>query len=151
MIAITNFDTLNTLRTEAARTGHGSKSWIQFATAMFDAFPSLYETAKRMNAAIAELRTTTAPTPANHESAAVGVLGDFVGQWIDADHALPDSDTTVVINVLDSAEPVWLGFYDGECWRNVEGFPVTVAAWSDMPEPIQLQPIFSTAQKGANV
>lgn len=79
------------------------------------------------------------------KSVSDGVLGDFVGQWIGVDYALPDSDTTVVINVSDSSEPVWLGFYDGECWRNVEGFPVTVAAWAEMPEPIQLQPVQAVA------
>lgn len=56
MASITNFDTLNALRVEAARTGAGSRGWIGFATAMFDSFPKLYETAKRMNAEAAELR-----------------------------------------------------------------------------------------------
>ena len=64
-----------------------------------------------------------------------GVLGDFLGQWIDAAHALPDSDMTVLISAPDSSEPVWLGFHDGECWRNVEGFPITVTGWAEMPEP----------------
>ena len=132
---ITNFDTLNALRTEAARTGHGSKSWIEFATTMFDSFPALYETAKRMNAEFAGRRTF----PAILEPAADGVLGDFIGQWINPDHTLPDSDMTVVVNTPHSSEPVWLGFYDGECWRNVEGFPITVTAWAEMPEPIQAQ------------
>lgn len=68
-------------------------------------------------------------------SDADGVLGDFVGQWIDVLHALPDSDTTVLVNVVDSSEPVWLGFHDGKCWRNVEGFTITVTGWAEMPEP----------------
>ncbi len=69
-----------------------------------------------------------------------GVLGDFVGQWIDADRALPDSDTTVLISTPDSSEPVWLGFHDGECWRNVEGFPIAVTGWAEMPDLCERQP-----------
>ncbi len=92
-------------------------------------------TATRMDAEIAERRAI----PANLEPAADGVLGDFIGQWINPDHTLPDSDMTVVVNTPNSSEPVWLGFHDGECWRNVEGFPITVTAWAEMPEPIPTQ------------
>ncbi len=69
-----------------------------------------------------------------------GVLGDFIGQWIDPDHTLPDSDMTVLICAPDSSEPVWLGFHDGECWRNVEGFPITVTGWAEMPDLCERQP-----------
>lgn len=138
MAAIINFDALNALRTEAARTGHGSKGWIKFATTMFDSFPALYETAKRMNTEIAELRITNCARKVRHEEpVSDGVLADFIGQWIDASHTLPDSDITVLVNTPHSSEPVWLGFYDGKCWRNVEGFPITVTGWADMPEPVQ--------------
>lgn len=177
---ITNFDTLNALRTEAARTGHGSKSWIEFATTMFDSFPALYETAKRMNAELAErhtkgnrelfleeaLRNLIAQIELHTDcmdgmidsealvdwvEEAERVLGygvtpeyaaiaqHFFRTWIDVSEKLPDSDVTVVVNTPNSSEPVWLGFHDGECWRNVEGFPITVTAWAEMPEPIQAQ------------
>ena len=32
-------------------------------------------------------------------------------------------------------DPVWLGYYDGEFWRDVETQRIKVSHWSDMPEP----------------
>jgi len=56
MAVITNFDELNMLHQEARRKGVGSKAWIAFATTMMDSFPSLHETAKRMNEKAKALR-----------------------------------------------------------------------------------------------
>ena len=45
---------------------------------------------------------------------------------------LPDADLTVLITVADAAEPAWLGYLDGETWRDVDGMPVVVTHWSAM-------------------
>lgn len=45
----------------------------------------------------------------------------------------PDADLTVNIALPEDAdEPTWLGYYDGEQWRDVEGMPVDVIAWAPM-------------------
>jgi len=69
----------------------------------------------------------------------------FMHSWISVGDILPDSDMTVLINTPRSSEPVWLGFFDGECWRNIEGFPIDVTHWAEMPEPLQLQPLQEAA------
>lgn len=50
MAAVTNFDEMKRLHDWARTGGPGGKAWIEFATAMFDSFPALYEIAKAMNA-----------------------------------------------------------------------------------------------------
>lgn len=50
---------------------------------------------------------------------------------------LPDSDTTVLVQVDDEDQSVWPGYWDdavGE-WRHAEGMPLAfpVIAWSHMP------------------
>lgn len=47
----------------------------------------------------------------------------------------PDADTTVHIYVPDDqAEPVWLGYFDGEQWYDVSGLPLgdRVTWWAPM-------------------
>lgn len=44
-----NFDDLKKLRDEALSKGRGSKAYFEFCDAIFDGFPSIYETAKRIN------------------------------------------------------------------------------------------------------
>jgi hypothetical protein len=49
---------------------------------------------------------------------------------------LPDADTTVQIELdpaSDYSEPVFLGFWDGNDWRDVHGSKVEVIAWADLP------------------
>lgn len=46
---VTNLDELRRMREAALAKGAGSKAWIDFATAILDSFPHLYETARRMN------------------------------------------------------------------------------------------------------
>lgn len=46
---------------------------------------------------------------------------------------LPDAELTVLITLAEgSGEPVWLGYFDGEQWRDVEGAMVDVIAWAPM-------------------
>jgi hypothetical protein len=54
--------------------------------------------------------------------------------WKDAATHTPDADTTVLIHCPAEDEPVWMGYFDGEEWRSVEGVPVEVTDWADMPE-----------------
>jgi hypothetical protein len=55
--------------------------------------------------------------------------------WIDAETQLPDSDLTVLIHHQANDEPVWLGYHDGETWRDVNAEEVQVSHWMDMPAP----------------
>jgi len=49
--------------------------------------------------------------------------------WKNAGICLPDADLTVNIVVEDEDhEPVWLGYFDGEVWRSVDGGPITSPA-----------------------
>lgn len=55
--------------------------------------------------------------------------------WRDAAD-LPDADTTVLIEIHpdeDYSEPVFLGFHDGDTWRDVHGEPLQVVAWAEPP------------------
>lgn len=48
----------------------------------------------------------------------------------------PDADLTVLIEVdpaSDYSEPVFMGAWDGEAWRDVHGVEVPVIAWADVP------------------
>lgn len=53
--------------------------------------------------------------------------------WTLVGDGLPDADLTVNIMLgEDSDEPIWLGYLDGEQWRDIEGMPVDVIAWAPM-------------------
>lgn len=53
--------------------------------------------------------------------------------WTLVADGVPDADLTVNITLAEgSDEPVWLGYFDGEQWRDVEGMPVDVIAWAPM-------------------
>lgn len=65
---------------------------------------------------------------------------------------LPDSDITVMVE-LDTAagthsEPVWLGYLDGDEWRDVEGSRISVRAWAEPPKGMhavqQIDPYLQT-------
>ena len=55
-----NFDDLNRLRSAALAHGAGSRQWIEFAQAMLDGFPAIYQKAKTMNAQMALLQVENA-------------------------------------------------------------------------------------------
>jgi len=60
--------------------------------------------------------------------------GIEVVTWVSVATEKPDADTTVHIT-LDpetSNEPVWLGYFDGEVWRDTEGREVRVLYWAQM-------------------
>lgn len=52
-----------------------------------------------------------------------------------ASGSMPDSDSTVLVAIdvnTPHSEPVWLGYHDGDCWRDIEGQPITVTHWAEM-------------------
>lgn len=53
--------------------------------------------------------------------------------WIDCAERLPDDGLSVLICTTGTAEPVWIGWLDGEEWRDSEGAAVEVVAWAEMP------------------
>lgn len=56
--------------------------------------------------------------------------------WKSVHDEMPDSDQTVLVHAIDADEPVWLGFHDGETWRDVNTVPLlTVTHWRDLPCP----------------
>lgn len=55
MAIVTNFGALKSLHDEARRCGTNSRAWIEFAATMMDSFPSLFQTARAMNARQAAL------------------------------------------------------------------------------------------------
>jgi hypothetical protein len=56
--------------------------------------------------------------------------------WSDVNDELPDDDITVLIAQDDANEPVWLGYRDGDFWRDVSGtaYINKVTHWADLPE-----------------
>jgi len=59
----------------------------------------------------------------------------LVLEWLSVDAEMPEFDLTVMVHHPDSDEPVWLGYHDGEDWRDVNGDIIQVSHWADMPEP----------------
>jgi hypothetical protein len=55
--------------------------------------------------------------------------------WICCDDAMPDADEAVMIYHPAADEPVWLGFFDGDDWRDVGGNLADVSHWRELPEP----------------
>lgn len=56
--------------------------------------------------------------------------------WRTPAEQMPDSDTTVLIAIEEPrGDPVWSGYWDGNCWRTVDGWPLdgVVKGWADMP------------------
>jgi hypothetical protein len=55
--------------------------------------------------------------------------------WYDVTEQLPDADLAVLINAPGHREPVWLGFYDGVFWFDVNGGEVErVERWAELPK-----------------
>lgn len=56
-------------------------------------------------------------------------------EWITPDDEMPDSDMTVFVTLKNAPEDVWIGWNDGENWRNVsDGMPISVTAWANIPQ-----------------
>lgn len=53
--------------------------------------------------------------------------------WHAVADRLPDDEQTVLICTDGTSEPVWIGYRDGDNWRDTEGFVVNVTAWAEMP------------------
>ncbi len=53
--------------------------------------------------------------------------------WIAAADHMPDADLTVLIHHPENDEPVWLGYHDGETWRDVDATRCKVSHWADLP------------------
>jgi hypothetical protein len=69
--------------------------------------------------------------------------------WKRCTEEMPDSDTTVMIYHPEVAEPVWLGYHDGETWRDVCGLRAAVSHWMHLPEG-QNESSSATRQSGAS-
>jgi hypothetical protein len=55
--------------------------------------------------------------------------------WFPVDSGqLPDAELTVLVETKGCAEPVWLGYFDGTDWLDIEGTPITVVSWAEMPK-----------------
>lgn len=51
----------------------------------------------------------------------------------DVTERLPATDDTVIVRLRNNEEPVWLGYHDGEQWRDTDGQPVEVVRWAERP------------------
>jgi len=59
--------------------------------------------------------------------------------WKKVADQMPDSDETVLVYGPTLDPDVWLGYHDGECWRDVAGEKLEpVLAWAPLPEPPNL-------------
>ena len=59
-------------------------------------------------------------------------------QWQPATRK-PDADSTVLVFSPKADEPCWLGYWDGEVWRDVLGTPYAtrVEMWAELPYPVE--------------
>lgn len=56
--------------------------------------------------------------------------------WIDPRDEYPDADMTVLVAIVESDTPVWLGFTDGSEWFDActgEQFAGRVTHWAELP------------------
>lgn len=54
--------------------------------------------------------------------------------WYEVTERLPDDDTTVLVCVPGSDEPVWLGYFEDGQWYYAEAFEAEgVVRWAEMP------------------
>jgi len=57
-------------------------------------------------------------------------------EWVAVGEEMPDADRTVLIAYRQGrAESVWLGYHDGERWRDVDGTDLQKLEthWRDLP------------------
>lgn len=74
---------------------------------------------------------------------------EVITRWIPVDEELPDSDTTVMIFNTNWNDPVFMGWLDGDMWRNIHAAPlngrehdfefVPPTHWAHMPYPEDAQ------------
>jgi hypothetical protein len=60
--------------------------------------------------------------------------------WTPSKTQLPDDELTVLINTPKLNEPVWLGYYEADCWYLIDGTALAdgvVIAWADLPAGIE--------------
>jgi len=53
--------------------------------------------------------------------------------WTPVAERLPDDGLSVLICTTGTAEPVWVGYLDGDDWRDTDGTPVEVTHWAELP------------------
>ena len=59
----------------------------------------------------------------------------MTNHWQRVQDGPPDADITVLVALRKGSEPVWLGYFDGECWRAAEGGRLSgVTHWRDIIE-----------------
>jgi hypothetical protein len=63
------------------------------------------------------------------------MLTETLTWWTPAEK-LPDSDTTVMLEMEDAeGDPVWPGYLDDEEWKLADGMPASkVVRWAEMPK-----------------
>ena len=57
--------------------------------------------------------------------------------WLDASKEKPDAGMTVLVQLLDSNDPVWVGFWDDEDnqWKDINNVGLQgVTRWAEMPK-----------------
>jgi DNA-binding transcriptional MocR family regulator len=77
------------------------------------------------------------------------VAGFAPDEWVDVRFDRPDVDTDVLIFAPGADPDVWVGYLDGETWRNADGTTAEFAVthWRDLPNP----PVGSAKKAGAAV
>ncbi|ODU25018.1 MAG: hypothetical protein ABS95_01175 [Verrucomicrobia bacterium SCN 57-15] len=64
-----------------------------------------------------------------------GLTEPILINWKDVSKEMPDADTVVLIHSPTADEPVWIGYHDGECWREVGSEQASnVTLWAHLPE-----------------
>ncbi|SNT28595.1 hypothetical protein SAMN06265795_12216 [Noviherbaspirillum humi] len=58
---------------------------------------------------------------------------EYIPPWHNVADQKPDVDTTVLIFNAGANEPVWLGWFDGEIWRYIDGMPAMPSHWTEIP------------------
>jgi hypothetical protein len=73
------------------------------------------------------------PTVDEMPPACPGALREVLDWHEVADGDFPDAELTVIGRLRGNEEPVWLVFWTGEDWQDIDGQPVDVVRWCDMP------------------
>ena len=58
-----------------------------------------------------------------------------MNEWVSVLVEMPDSDLLVLIYEKDQDPDVFLGYHDGECWRDSDATPCKVSHWMPLPKP----------------
>lgn len=55
-------------------------------------------------------------------------------EWHEPGEQLPDAETTVLI-IMGGEVDAWMGYFEGERWVDVTGFPIAAPIyWAHLPE-----------------